>query len=101
MFDCASGRRYPYPGHDVRGQAVRILLVEDDDDDAFVVQRALGQSDDPVVVFTRFARLGEALPVLMRGDVDVVMLDLKLPDSAGIPTVERTHVIARHIPIIV
>ena len=101
MFDCASGRRYPYPGLDVRGQAVRILLVEDDDDDAFVVQRALGKSDDPVVVFTRFARLGEALPVLMRGDVDVVMLDLKLPDSAGIPTVERTHVIARHIPIIV
>jgi CheY-like chemotaxis protein len=61
----------------------RVLVVEDNEDDALLVQRALDRTTRP---FTRerVVRLSAALDRLARGGIDVVLLDLSLPDAERI-----------------
>lgn len=80
---------------------LRILLVEDNPADAALVRAELKRWGGGLHHITHVARLAEAVPLLMRGHTDVVLLDLTLPDSNGITTVERIHVMARHVPIVV
>lgn len=71
---------------------VRVLLVEDDPDDAFLIERRL-QAATVAAVATfdvhHVGGLGEAAEVLPTAAWDVIVLDLGLPDSDGIDTVER------------
>jgi PAS domain S-box-containing protein len=46
-------------------------------------------------------RLDEALERLPAGDIDIVLLDLSLPDSDGLATFTRLQARAREVPIIV
>jgi serine phosphatase RsbU (regulator of sigma subunit) len=63
-----------------RGQ-VPVLLVEDDDGDALLVEELLREVDAPVVV-KRARSLGQATTLV--SDVACVLLDLGLPDSQGL-----------------
>jgi DNA-binding response OmpR family regulator len=80
---------------------LRVLLIEDDDDDAFIVERILGSWKRPLCVVRRVTSLVGAMSVLGQREADVVLLDLTLPDSVGVPTVERVHVLDRDRPIVV
>ena len=64
-------------GHD----QVPILLVEDDDGDALLVEELLRDVDAPVVV-KRARSLGQAATLI--SDAACVLLDLGLPDSQGL-----------------
>jgi serine phosphatase RsbU (regulator of sigma subunit) len=64
-------------GHD----QVPVLLVEDDDGDALLVEELLADVDAPVVV-QRARSLGQAKTLV--SDVACVLLDLGLPDSQGL-----------------
>jgi len=64
-------------GHD----QVPVLLVEDDDGDALLVEELLREVDAPVVV-KRARSLGQATTLV--SDVACVLLDLGLPDSQGL-----------------
>ncbi len=85
----------------VVGGGLRVLHVEDNQADVVLVQRSLKKWTDPAVTIMHAARLGEALPILMARRADVALLDLSLPDSAGLATVERAVSVARDIPVIV
>ena len=63
----------------------RILLVEDDAADALLVQRTLGTPAAPAFGFRlyRSQDLASGLERLDEGGIDVVLLDLHLPDSRG------------------
>jgi diguanylate cyclase (GGDEF)-like protein len=79
--------------------SVGVLLVEDNPGDARLVEillSATGQEFDVKHVGT----LGEALDELDRPP-KVVLLDLSLPDSAGLETVERMRRAAPQLPIVV
>jgi len=78
----------------------RILLVEDSNTDAQLVQGHLQRSDAAFVV-VRHSTLAEGLAQLTRADVDVVLLDLNLPDSRGLDTFRALHRHAFGIPIVV
>jgi diguanylate cyclase (GGDEF)-like protein len=52
-------------------------------------------------VVERVGVLSAAIERLSRGGVDVVLLDLDLPDSQGIETLERLNAFAPDVPIIV
>jgi len=74
---------------------IRVLLVEDNPGDARLVEILLSEDD----AFGRFGitpaeRLDEALEHLDDSTFDVILLDLSLPDSSGLETVEvvRTRV---------
>jgi signal transduction histidine kinase len=81
----------------------RILLVEDDAVDALLVQRTLGTPAAPGFGFRlyRSQDLAGALARLDEGGIDVVLLDLHLPDSRGAETVARVRERDARVPIVV
>jgi diguanylate cyclase len=79
--------------------SLRVLLVEDNPGDARLVEILLSETGQEFDV-KRVGTLGEALDELDRPP-KVVLLDLSLPDSAGLETVERMRRAAPQLPIVV
>ncbi|MEU7427524.1 fused response regulator/phosphatase [Streptomyces sp. NPDC040750] len=65
----------------------RILLVEDDDGDALLVEELLYDTDLPHTL-ARCRTAAEARRALASDPVDCVLLDLHLPDASGLETVQ-------------
>ena len=76
-----------------------VLLIEDDDDDALIVEDLLADSATDVRL-SRGRTLGEGLDMLA-GEVDCVLLDLRLPDASGMEAVHRLRQAAPWIAVIV
>ncbi|WP_317446160.1 fused response regulator/phosphatase [Streptomyces collinus] len=74
------------------GQAERydVLLVEDDDGDALLVEELLLDTDLPHSL-KRCRTAAEARRTLEAGPVDCVLLDLHLPDASGVETVHAVQ----------
>lgn len=83
------------------GELRNILLVEDNPADAKILARILTSATGFHFELLREERLDAALKHLRSGNVDVVLLDLCLPDSGGIDTIMRTRDSAPAVPIIV
>jgi diguanylate cyclase (GGDEF)-like protein len=81
------------------GSPDKVLLVEDNPGDARLVELELSMSGSTFDV-KHVGTLGEALDELDR-HFDVVLLDLSLPDSAGLDTVERMRRAAPQLPLVV
>lgn len=80
--------------------ALRLLLVEDHPGDARLFRELLVDGPLLVEVLHR-ARLRDALEELARAPIDVVMLDLSLPDASGLEAVRRVHRARPSVPLIV
>jgi serine phosphatase RsbU (regulator of sigma subunit) len=97
--------RSGWPGHRVRGcrydlaVAISVLLVEDDDGDALIVDDLLSEAL-PGIQISRSRTFSDALEQLDSG-IDCVLLDLKLPDAEGLDTVVRLRAQAPDTPLIV
>ncbi len=78
---------------------MRVLLIEDDDGDALLVEDFLAEGSLDVRLL-RARTLSEALDELP-GHIDCVLLDLGLPDVVGLDTVRRVRAAAPHIAVIV
>lgn len=80
----------------------KILLIEDNIDDAFFLKRALVKIPATVGEFTLdiATTLTEALDILQTAQPDVILLDLSLPDSSGLNGV-KTIINATKIPLVV
>ena len=80
----------------------RILLVEDNRDDAFLIEQYLSQATVAFSCkFTTVERLTAALHLLETQSFDIILLDLTLPDSSGIDTLMTMHEKAPDLPVIV
>jgi serine phosphatase RsbU (regulator of sigma subunit) len=77
-----------------------LLLVEDDDGDAFLVQELLAD-EDPALLIVRARDVAEAKSELRGWTPDVILLDLGLPDSTGSGLVEDVCAAASGSPVIV
>ena len=83
-------------------ETLRVLLVEDEPGDARLVEFALRMSTSPRFIVTHVVTLAAAIAhVQSDADLDVVLLDLSLPDSSGIATVSRMHEAASKTPIVI
>jgi signal transduction histidine kinase len=87
-------------------QQLAILLIEDNRGDARLIQEALLESnrDNPrstLFKLTVVDRLFAGLETLARGNVDVILLDLSLPDSQGLDTLLGVCAQAPKLPVIV
>src|SRR5690606_31111678 len=79
---------------------VRLLLIEDNPGDAVIFREKLDASPlDAAVVHA--VRLKDALDHLGDGGFDLVLVDLSLPDTDGLETVDRVREAAPHLPLIV
>ncbi len=80
---------------------LRLLIVEDDIVDRKLLERLLRQSTLGDCEVQHASRLAAALDLLKESSFDVVLLDLGLPDSQGMDSVNRLQAQAPHLPIIV
>lgn len=81
---------------------IRVLLIEDNPDDAYLVKDALSTTDEYAFQVTVVDRLSTAMEMLLdTADYHVALLDLSLPDSQGIETFVDLYASRVHLPIIV
>lgn len=81
--------------------ASRLLLIEDDADDAVLVQECLNGQGDSTYLIERVATLGQARQALAKNHYDLILLDLNLPDSHGAATLACVIDARPEIPVIV
>ncbi len=81
-------------------RAMNILLVEDNPADARLVQEMLAEANGLAPHLERADRLSQALTRLRQGGIDVVLLDLSLPDSHGLDTLRRLRAGAPEVTVI-
>ena len=78
-----------------------ILMIEDDPMYAHVIQRYLEDPSARGLVVKRADRLAAGLDMLASDHVDLVLLDLSLPDSEGYATFHNLRQAAPAVPVIV
>jgi signal transduction histidine kinase len=82
-------------------EPIRVLLVEDDEDDAFLLQRALNKAAPGQFNMERVGTLEAARRALVTNSFHVVLSDLSLPDSRGFDTFERIHEADPEVAVVV
>jgi len=80
-----------------------VLLIEDDPMDALLIRELLSEAGaHPAFELFQVAdTLALGLQAIDAGNIDLVLLDLSLPDSFGLETFRRAHQRAPHSPIII
>src|SRR5664279_3729657 len=80
---------------------IRVLLVEDSDSDALLLQESLGETRPGEFECTHVECWAEAVRCLRQNQFEVLLLDLSLPDVTGRETFLRARTEAPHLPIVV
>jgi diguanylate cyclase (GGDEF)-like protein len=80
---------------------MRVLLVEDDSDDAAMLGGLLSRQRTRSVDVTHVTCIADAAAELRASRYDVVLLDLQLPDATGADSVERIQEADSNVPIVV
>lgn len=78
----------------------RVLIVTDDADDAAALQDALYKANDGPYEVIWVRLLSEAIGRLSSDNIDVVLIDLSLPDNQGIDTFDKVFEATPQIPIL-
>jgi two-component system sensor histidine kinase UhpB len=81
-------------------QPLHILVVEDNPGDLFLLQEFLRSSDLEIGQIRPAGHLAEARQILNQERVDLVFLDLSLPDSFGLESYIGLQAYAQRVPII-
>jgi response regulator RpfG family c-di-GMP phosphodiesterase len=81
--------------------SLRLLHVEDDPMDVRLFGMMLRELAVPADMVQRVPSLRDALDALVDDAVDLVFLDLDLPDSRGLATVERLLAAHTDVPVVV
>lgn len=87
------------PSYELPQEPRRLLLVEDDDGDALIVQELLADSM-PELDIERARRVAEAERAV-GAEIDCVVLDLGLPDAIGLEAVRRIRAVDEEMPVVV
>ncbi len=82
-------------------EAINILLFEDNPGDARLIREYLMENQETKFSVIRVENLKAGIEELNRALPDVILLDLGLPDSQGLGTLEKILAISPNIPVIV
>lgn len=80
---------------------IKILLIEDNPGDARLIERMLAQAQGLPCVSTWIDNLTEGIAYLKSKQVDVVLLDLGLPESTGLETLRILQARVAVVPTVV
>jgi PAS domain S-box-containing protein len=81
---------------------IRVLLIEDCPGDVFLIREMVQESKSPRFrMVAQTDRLEPGIALMRAGGIDVVLLDLTLPDSHGIESFTRAHEAVPELPIVV
>jgi DNA-binding response OmpR family regulator len=79
----------------------RVLLVEDNLGDARLIREIFSQQLKHYSKLTHVESMEDAEKHLFAYSVDLVLLDLGLPDEQGLGTIRRVHAAAPKVPVVV
>lgn len=82
-------------------ELIRILQIEDDSEYVQFVKQKLRKSKLAEFTLQSAADLSEGLKLLESDGIDLILLDLNLPDSHGIDTFLAVHERVPHLPVII
>lgn len=82
-------------------EKLQVLLVEDNPGDVDLVRVYLAQEPHDAIELSHVPSLGAARAAMDLRPVDLVLLDLGLPDGSGVEVVVRMRQMAAHVPIVV
>ncbi len=82
-------------------EKIKVLLIEDNPGDARLIKEMLAEARSVSFDLEWKDNLSKGLKLLTEKGIDVVLLDLMLPDSAGAETFARTRASSPHAPILV
>lgn len=85
----------------IENRPIRVLLIEDNQEHADLLERLLAFSELPKFSVAIAGTVKEGRAKLKSGLDDVVLLDLSLPDSKGMDTFHKVNAVAPTIPIVV
>jgi diguanylate cyclase (GGDEF)-like protein/PAS domain S-box-containing protein len=102
-FDTHDRRQHPVNSinHAMNHATTSVLLVENDRADASAIQQTLAGTGDTPFQVEWVTRLSDALERLGRGGVEVVLLDLSLPDGRGVEAFDQVFLAAPNALILV
>ncbi|NCU05525.1 MAG: PAS domain S-box protein [Chitinophagaceae bacterium] len=80
---------------------LHILVVDDNPGDQFLITELLGETGLQISSVEKAISVTEAVEVLKQKQVDIVLLDLSLPDSQGIETFLIVNKHATHLPVVI
>ncbi len=78
-----------------------ILLIEDNEEAAFLVEATIEKYAKGKYALEWVKCLDEGRTRLLKGGIDLVLLDLGLPDSSGSSTYQAIRAIAPEVPVLV
>lgn len=78
-----------------------LLVVEDNPGDAHLLRLMLDEHDPVATQLTTVSSMREAEAHLATSEVDVILLDLGLPDAQGLDAVRRARLAAPGVPLVV
>ena len=79
----------------------KILLIEDNPGDTRLIQEMLAEAGPSRFELECVDQLSAGIKRLDQGDIDVILLDLDLPDSRGIDTFTKVYTQTQEKPILV
>src|ERR1700688_1931357 len=85
----------------MKEKALQVLVVEDNAGDVRLLREMFSKEKPGSFELTHLLRMSEAVIHLGKGGVDIVLLDMGLPDGHGLDTVRRAHAAAPEVPLIV
>ena len=80
---------------------LNILLIEDDDDHAELLHRCIAASGGTNTTLHRARDLKAATPMFSDAHADIIVVDLGLPETQGLTTLEAVLELSRATPVIV
>jgi signal transduction histidine kinase len=80
---------------------MKVLLVEDNPQDARLLRELLRSEPSARVDIKHVERMSDVAAQVAAGGVDIIMLDLGLPDAHGPGAVRQAHAIAPNVPLVV
>jgi signal transduction histidine kinase len=85
----------------MKEKPLNVLLVEDNAGDARLLREMFRTEKPGSFELTHFLCMSEAMIHLGKGGIDVVLLDMGLPDAHGLDTLRQAHAVAPGVPLIV
>jgi diguanylate cyclase (GGDEF)-like protein/PAS domain S-box-containing protein len=78
-----------------------LLLVEDNPADVRLLHEMFHEQSSHNTELTQVSTMGEAEKHLAEGMIDIILLDLGLPDAQGLEAVRRARAVAPGVPLVV
>lgn len=80
---------------------IHVLIIEDNEEHAQLLEKLLGTSEYPHFRVSIAHTVADGAQKLMSDGVDMVLLDLTLPDCQGAPTFQKVSDLVPELPIVI